>query len=145
MGSHHCLRFFRPVYDNYLYDRPIHSLHHLQQAAITKPSSNCQRSIFPENSNGHLDFSSKTATSSFICCGVCPLSTQSNCQQFPFINCHTRQSRSCCKCVLIMLYILLRLGIFVNWLPILSLKEHFSSIEISLDVSFLSKEIFECI
>ena len=121
------------------------SLHQLQQAAITKPSSNCQRSIYPENSNGYLDFSSKTATSSFICCGICPLSTQSNCQQFPFINYHTRQSRSCCKCVLIMLYILPCLGISVNRLPILSLKEHFSSIEISLDVSFLSKEIFECI
>ena len=68
MGSHHCLRFFKPVNNNYLFDRPIHSLHQLQQAAITKPSSNCQRSIYPENSNGHLDFSSKTATSSFICC-----------------------------------------------------------------------------
>lgn len=44
------------------------SLHQLQQAAITKPSSKCQRSIYLENSNGHLDFSSKTATSSFICC-----------------------------------------------------------------------------
>ena len=47
---------------------PLSSLHQLQQAAITKPSSNCQRSIYPENSNGYLDFSSKTATSSFICC-----------------------------------------------------------------------------
>ena len=73
------------------------------------------------------------------------LSTQSNCQRIPFIHCFTRKSRKCCNCVLIMLYILPSLGIFVNRLPILSLKEHFSSIEISLDVSFLSKEIFECI
>ena len=59
---------------------PSCNLHQLQQAAFTKPSSKCQRSIYPENSNGHLDFSSKTATSSFICCGISPLSTQSNCQ-----------------------------------------------------------------
>ena len=145
MGSHHRRPALQAGALLLSYASISAALHQLQQAAITKPSSNCQRSIFPENSNGHLDFSSKTATSLFICCGVCPLSTQSNCQQFPFINCHTRQSRSCCKCVLIMLYILPRLGIFVNRLPILSLKEHFPSIEISFDVSFLSKEIFECI
>ena len=119
VGSHHCLRFFRPVNNNYLFDRPIHSLHHLQQAAITKPSSNCQRSIYPENSNGHLDFHPRQPLLRSSVVSYFSLSTQSNCQQIPFIHCFTRQSRSCCKCVLIMLYILPSLGIFVNHYPTL--------------------------